>query len=344
MAILNILKSLDLPVLGKSTYRTEDQFLSNNEFQLSNGALGQLMGNNAAANPQEIMIACKGKRRRVIGYLSQGVKLVGTSEWEDLVSTNGISEMSQGVSTINKLGQLGFAGKNTQGGSTAGSVIQQPWLDRKFWKHSKSFDLNFDFNLVAESSAKDDVFLPAIALLSFCYPREINNVALVEDFKTKSSPYVSNGTNSEGGKNLAASVRDTLRVFAIPGPSLMYGAKREGGGTVQDNGDAVTIVIGNMFAFGACYLKQVVLELSPNMDYSGYPVWCKCSIQAEAMDSNYCAANGDFNVSQWANTQNDISEVIDAARVTVKDAAQNAMNIAKTTANAIGAFGQILDD
>ena len=99
MAILNILKSLDLPVLGKSTYRTEDQFLSNNEFQLSNGALGQLMGNNAAANPQEIMIACKGKRRRVIGYLSQGVKLVGTSEWEDLVSTNGVSEMSHGVST-----------------------------------------------------------------------------------------------------------------------------------------------------------------------------------------------------------------------------------------------------
>ena len=343
MPILNIFKSLDVPILGQMTYRTEDQFVPN-DFQMSNGALGNIMGSSAASNPQEIMIACKGKRRRVIGYLSQGVKINGTSEWEDLVSTNGISEMSKGVATLNKIGQLGFAGKNTQGGSTAGSVIQQPWLDRKFWKHSKSFDLNFEFNFVAESSAKDDVFLPAQALLSFCYPREINNVALVESFKNGSGAFVSGNTNTEGGKNLAGAVRDSIKTFAIPGPSLMYGAKRDDGSTVEDNGDAVTIVIGNMFAFGACYLKQVQLEFSPNMDYSGYPTWCKCSVSAEAMDSNYCSADGSFNISQWANSANDISDVVDAARVTVSDAAMNTMNIAKATVNAITAFPQIFKD
>lgn len=341
MAIMNILKSIDVPIIGKSMYRTEDQFLPST-FAMENGPI-----QTDATIPQEIIIACKGKRRRVCGYLSEGVKLTGISEWEDIASTAGISTLSNGISTVNKLGQLGFANIAQNGNNdTAGSVLQQPWLDRKFWKHSKPFDLSFNFNFVSETSSKDEVFLPAIALLSFCYPREVNNVDLIE----KSQEFVgsvSSGTNTKGEKNVMNAAKDTiLKAFAIPGPSLMYGAKRDnqGNATQGDNGDAVTIVVGNMFAFGACYLKQVTIEFSPNIDYSGYPVWCKCSISAEAMDSNYCNSDGSFNVSQWGNSANDISDLVKSLSTTVEDAAKNTMNIAKATANCITAFPQIFKD
>ena len=338
MPIMNVLKSIDLPVMGKSLYRTEDQFLPST-FAMTNGPI-----QTDATIPQEIIIACKGKRRRVCGYLSEGVKLTGVSEWEDIASTAGISTLSSGISTVNKLGQLGFANIAQKGNNdTSGSVIQQPWLDRKFWKHSKPFDLSFNFNFVSETSSKDEVFLPAIALLSFCYPREVDNVDLIE----KAQEFMGNdGTNTKGKKNVMNAAKDVLKAFAIPGPSLMYGATKDNqsNATQGDNGDAVTIVVGNMFAFGACYLKQVVIEFSPNIDYSGYPVWCKCSISAEAMDSNYCNSDGSFNVSQWGNKANDISDLVQALSTTVEDAAKNTMNIAKATANCITALPQIFKD
>lgn len=339
---MNALKSLDLPVIGKSLYRTEDQFLPS-EFSMMNGPT-----QTDATVPQEIIIACKGKRRRICGYLSEGVKLTGVSEWESIANTDGISTLSKGISTVNNLGQLGFANiAQTDGTNTAGSVIQQPWLDRKFWKHSKPFDLSFNFNFVSETSSKDEVFLPAIALLSFCYPREVDNVELIEQTNEFLGGVSGGKTNTKGKENVVDAARETvLKTFAIPGPSLMFGATRDKQGNVTqgDNGDAVTIVVGNMFAFGACYLKQVVIEFSPNIDYSGYPVWCKCSVSAEAMDSNYCKSNGDFNVSQWGNDANDISKLIDALSTTVADAAQNTMNIAKATANCITALPQLLKD
>lgn len=341
MSIMNVLKSIDLPVIGKSLYRTEDQFLPSS-FAMEQGPI-----KTDATIPQEIIIACKGKRRRITGYLSEGVKLTGTSEWEDIANTAGISTLSSGMSTVNNLGQLGFANIAQKGNNdTAGSVIQQPWLDRKFWKHSKPFDLSFNFNFVSEVSSKNEVFLPAIALLSFCYPRKVDNVDLIEKTNAAIGNLGGDGVNTKGKPNVMNAAKDVLQAFAIPGPSLMYGATKDsqGNATQGDNGDAVTIVVGNMFAFGACYLKQVIIEFSPNIDYSGYPVWCKCSISAEAMDSNYCEPNGDFTVSQWGNKANDISKLVDALSTTVADTAKNTMNIAKATANCITALPQILKD
>ena len=48
-----------------------------------------------------------------------------------------------------------------------------------------------------------------------------------------------------------------------------------------------------------------------------------------------------FNVSQWGNSANDISDLVKALSTTVEDTAKNAMNIAKATANCITAFPQI---
>lgn len=336
MSISNILKTIDVPVWGKSFSRTEDQFLTSGYQMIGGSSVSNFESD--ATTPQEIMIACKAKRRRITGYLSEGIKLNATSEWEPIINTTGISQLNKGIGTLNTLGQLGFAGETSDGGHSAGSVIQQPWLDRKFWKHTAPFTLNYNFNLVSEESSLNDVVLPAIALLSFCYPRKVNNVKGVNTLKEGLGEFTSETANTKGGKNVLNAINEALQCYAIPGPSLRYGAQDKSG----DNGDAVTIVIGNMFAFGACYLKSVNLEFSPNFDYAGYPTWCKCSIQAEAMDSNYCEENGDFNVSQFANNANNISDLVDSLNTTVEDAFKNIANIAKATMNAIGAFPQTI--
>lgn len=349
MAIANVLKSIDIPVMGKNFYRTEDQFLPS-DFSMTNGALGK--NGTDATIPQEIIISCKNKRRRVCGYLSEGIKLNGTSDWEVFTQSSGMSTLTQGLGTVNTIAQLGFTG--TSGDDKpygTGASIQQPWMNRKFWKDSKPFTLDFNFNFVSETSSKEDVFLPAIALLSFCYPRAIDDTEAAEIIKNKIQGLRSkvgemvgggtSATNTAGHKPLLDAALDAIRFFAIPGPSLMYGAKGNENGQL-DQGDAVTIVVGNTFAFGACYLKNVNLEFSPNFDYSGYPVWCKCQIQAEAMDSNVCANDGSFMYGNIPNYADGLADLLMSANDAVTQAAVDLANIAKATMNAIGAFPQLI--
>lgn len=340
MPIANVLQSIDIPTFGKPNYRTEDEFIPNSY------AMYNAPGGNGyeTSVPQEIMIACKGKRRRVVGYLSEGVKLNGVSNWEPIVNTTGISQLNTGLTKANTLGQLGFGGQTTSGGYSTGTGILQPWLNRQFWKGSDPFTLEFNFNLVAETSARDDVYLPAIALLSFCYPRLIDNVEIVENTKNTIDNTFATDMGDGSGRStvIGALSKSVLNTFATPGPSLMYGAKGNKEGE-NDNGDAVTIVVGNTYAFGACYLTKVSLEESPNRDYTGYPTWCKCSVSARAMDSNFCSPDGDFMVSQWGDSASDMSDLVEALTVTTETLIKNAANIAKATWNSITAFGSIFN-
>lgn len=349
MPIANILKSIDVPIIGKSLYRTEDQFLPSS-FSMDNGPV-----KTDATIPQEIIIACKGKRRRICGYLSEGVKINGVSNWETMTSNSLINSVSKTLGNADTLTQLGFAGGSSSAGNAygAGTSLQQPWMNRKFWKGSEPFTLDFQFNFVAETSAKDEVFLPAQALLSFLYPREVDTPdaakKLGELFGNAREATASalGGTttsrNTNNNKTITEAAKGAFKFYAIPGPSLLYGAKGNEGGEL-DNGDAVTIVVGNMFAFGACYLKQVKLEFSPNIDYSGYPVWCKCTINAEAMDSNICNKDGSFSISQIPDYASGMSELLRSLTDTATQAIKDTANIAKATVNAIGVFGQIFEE
>lgn len=330
MALVNTLKTLNIPILGKPYSYTEDEFLNSGWTMLKGGNMSSTTMNDAGS-PQEIMIACKNKRRRVTGYLSEGVTLEGVSEWKEFINEGLISTFSKGLTTVDTLAQMGFAGQTTGGGNSAGTSVRQPWMNRKFWNGSKPFTLNFNFNFVAESSAKDEVFAPAEALLSFCYPREIHNVELAEQLKSTWGDFSSSGTSTSGGPTVMNGISDAvLNTFAIPGPSLRYDPKLS-----SDNGDAVTIVVGNMFAFGACYLKTVRLEFAPTIDYSGFPIWCKVSISAEAMDANYCDEQGNFFISQWSDSAAGLSSLMDAVTTTATQAAKDMMNIAKSTVNAL---------
>lgn len=320
-------KGINIPILGLPTFRTEDQFIPSIKDQV----IAQIGGGSI---PQEIIIACKNKRRRVCGYLAEGVKLKAESNWKPITDNGVISQFQKGLSTVDSLTQLGIGGETKQGGSSAGTTIQQPWAERKFWAGSKPFTLDFNFNFVAEKDAQYDVFMPAQALLSFCYPREVANLKSAEALKSAGGQVISSDKNTKGGQNLAKAVSEAAKTYAIPGPSLMYGSDREK--EKGDNGDAVTISVGNMFAFGACYLKSVQIEFSPNIDWTGYPVWCKCTISAEAMDANYCNEDGSFLVGQFNNNQAALSNVMQALSDTIEQSAQDMANIAKKTMNAIG--------
>ena len=342
MSLVNSIEALELPILGQAYFRTEDQFL---EPTFANSLSGS--NKNDVSIPQEIIISCKNKRRRVRGFLSEGVKLSGSSKWNNFLSNSALTPLNKGLGTLDTLSQIGagdLAGGRDDNpkGSTRGTSTQMPWMNRKVWNGTDPFSLQFSFNLVAEENSQTEVFEPAIALLSFLFPRTVSNVKIVETAQEFVGKHVSDTTNTDGKATIAQALLDLSKemTFAIPGPSLAYMTSEDGENLLEDNGDAVTIVIGNMFAFGGCYLKDVSIEFSSNVDFSGYPTWCKCSISFETMDTNYCMENGDFLLNTFPQSGKGLSELIDACNTTIKQAAIDTANIAKKTMNAIGFFGQ----
>lgn len=323
MSLSNFI-SQDIPILGEMFTRTEDQYVANLD------DLGALIGTGNKNNaPSEIIIACKNRRRRVCGLLSEGVKIDGHSEWKEMFS-DGVFGI--GGAVVNKI-STGVQAFN-------GTSIQQPWQTRRFWVSSKPFEFSFAFNFVTKESAKTDVFLPAQTLLSFTYPRNLGNSKKIKDMLNNMGFDLDQTNTSGSGKTATAAVIDSFcEAYSIPGPAIGYNAGKANKtrvGQEDHQGDAITITIGNMFAFGACYLQDVSTEFSPNVDYSGYPTWCKCTIKATAMDVNYCNTDGSFLISQYQNNQGALSDLVDAVKVTSLQAAHDALNIAKATTNAIG--------
>lgn len=323
MSLANFITQ-DIPILGQMFTRTEDQYITGlNDL----GALAGTEGNEGNS-PSEIIIACKNRRRRICGFLSEGVKISGHSEWKEMF---GQGVMGIANTAINQYSNVLQA--------IRGTSLQQPWQNRKFWVASKPFEFSFSFNFIAKISAKTDVFLPAQTLISFTYPRDLGTSDAIKDWLNKHG-FNLDQKNTGGGKTVTEAVVDAFaRAYAIPGPAIGYGsdsANKTSIGGYDNQGDAVTITIGNMFAFGACYLQDVDLEFSPTVDYSGYPTWCKCTIKATAMDANYCNEDGSFLISQFKNNQAALSDLVDAAATTGMQAAKDALNIAKATTNAIG--------
>lgn len=321
MSLTNFITQ-DIPIFGEMFTRTEDQYISNLD------DLGALAGTGAGGSPSEIIIACKNRRRRISGFLSEGVKISGRSEWKEMF---GQGVMGLGNTAITQFSNV-FQAVN-------GTSLQQPWQNRKFWVSSKPFEFSFNFNFIAKNCAKTDVFLPAQALISFTYPRDLGTSDAIKDWLNNHG-FNLDQQNTSGGKTVTEAIVDSFaRAYAIPGPSIGYNTNTAAStppGTYDNQGDAVTITIGNMYAFGACYLENVDLEFSPVVDYSGYPIWCKCSIKATAMDANYCNEDGSFLISQYRNNQAALSDLVDAVATTTEKAARDALNIAKATTNAIG--------
>ena len=318
----NIVGSLGIPEFGAANFmRIEDQFITGSP---------NLVGTGSAKenNPQEIIIACKNKRRRVCGILNEGIKLSGESKWEEMFG-GGITALGGSIVNMVNKGLQGFRGTS----------IQQPWMNRKFWNSTKPFSFSFSFNFIEDGNGgKVDVFEPLQALLSFTFPRDLGTGDQIKKTLSNSQLLDMEQKNSDGGKGLLTAGVDALAMeFAIPGPSVRYSPdnKSTSGDNYEKSGDAVTLVIGNLFAFGGVYLEKVDVETSPNMDTYGYPLWAKCNVQATVMDVNYCQTNGDFMIGQFADSQGALSSLLDSIATFGSDLSEGVKNIFKATTKKI---------
>ena len=313
----------------KTLYSTEDVF---DDFSniAADGNVGRIVDTIAGGtiatdtSPSEIIITCKNKKKRIHGYLSSGIKIDGKATWTPFIESGIWQTIKESMDNVSNITQ-----------TWAGASMQQPWMNRKLWVSTDPFSFDFSINLISDgNTGKTDVFLPAQALMSFVYPRSLGTADEIKKWITDNVPFLDpNGKNTKGEKNVLGSAIDTFtNAYRIPGPDLRYHNN-----DTESSGDAVTIVIGNLFAFGGVYLENVGLEMSNVMDSSGYPTWCKCNIKATAMDVNYVDVNGNFMISAQNNNAAALAEFLDSCGTTVIQAAADAINIAKTTIDAIKA-------
>jgi len=327
--VTNLASSLGVSEFGTANFmRIEDQFVTGGS---------EFVGTNSLKenNPQEILIACKNKRRRVCGILNEGIKLSGESKWEEMFG-GGITAIGGSLVNMVNKGLQGFRGTS----------IQQPWMNRKFWNSTKPFSFSFSFNFIEDGNGgKTDVWEPTQALLSFVFPRDLGTGEQIKKTLDNARGIDTSRANTDGGKGLITAGVDAIATeFAIPGPSVRYSPDNKSNTTISSDsgesvgdkgGDAVTLVIGNLFAFGGVYLEKVDVEYSPNMDTYGYPLWAKCTVQATVMDVNYCQTNGDFMISQFANSQGAMSSLLDSIATFGSDVGENVKKIFKATTKKI---------
>ena len=280
-----------LPVYGVPGFTYNED-----EYNLFNESIG--IGNEDDLAPQEVVITCKHKNGRVSGLLRGGVKLDGKAEWTEMFGGGIMSLGGTMVETANNLMQFVKA-----------SSVQQPWMNRKMWKTTKPFSFQIPLSFVATTDALNEVVRPAMALMSFIFPREL---------KTKdgddASAYttLNDGTKGKFGQafdkdGLVGTALTSFQYYNIPGPGIRY----DGNDTGDEIGDPVTIVIGKMFAFGACYLEGVKIEFSPSINSDGYPIACTVDLTATVMDACTCQTDGNFLIQEFYGSSENLNAFID---------------------------------
>lgn len=264
-------------------------------------------GSTKPQNGNEVQIACKNKDTRIYGYISEGIKINGKATWKEMFN-GGIAGLGKGLLQI---------GSNIEQ-IASGLTLQQPWMNRKFYQSTSPFSFTFGVNFVSHGDAANEVFMPAQYLLSLIYPR-----------KTDQQGMVNNTKNVFGTDNVVGALLNTLGEMVIPGPSVLYTNDEDS--DVKIRGDAVTIVIGQMFAFGGVYLEDVDVQFSPSFDDQGFPLSANCKITATCMDVNYCNEDGSFLISQFGDGQADgISQFTNKLSEALKEAAEGIKAIVKS--------------
>jgi hypothetical protein len=308
---------------GKPTDWVEDEYAMNKNVS-SGGATsisaGQGFGDDTAQYPQEVIITCANKKGRVRASLSGNLSLNIQSEWTEMFS-GGIASMSGSIiGTANQLVQWGL-----------GATIQQPWMNRKNYKNTKPFSFNLPLNFVAIDSAKFDVVMPVLALVSFCYPRKYTpaengneesakDVAPNEPGINVAKVYgtdniIGKWASKQGPDSLFGSVLDLFEVWEIPGPSLLTASDKKD----AHKGDSVDIIVGKMFNLGNCYLESVGITFGSAFDNNGYPLSAKVDVKCTCADSVVCTSDGNLLVNEYYDMSKQLDKVLTAAGNTVEN-------------------------
>ena len=319
---------------GKPTDWVEDEYAMNKN--VSEGGATSIsadrgFGDNSAQYPQEVIITCANKKGRVRASLSGNLTLNIQSEWTEMFS-GGIAAMSSSILGIgNQLAQWGL-----------GATIQQPWMNRKNYKNTKPFSFNLPLNFVAIDSAKFDVVMPVLALVSFCYPRKYTPVTKEENNTSKETPVNQPGVNiveamggdsiigkwakSQGDNSLIGSVLDLFEVWEIPGPSLLTASEREG----VHKGDSVDIIVGKMFNLGNCYLEGVNITFGSAFDNNGYPLSAKVDVKCTCADTVVCTSDGNLLVNEYYDMSAQVDKVVTAAQNTAENLVNKLVDFGKS--------------
>ena len=287
----------------------EDEYFVDRGF----GTIGNKNGSLGTTCPQEVIISCPHKNTRVSGVLKGGVKLDGQAQWTEMMGGGIMSLGGSLIETGNNFLQF-----------VKGSSIQQPWMNRKMWQTTKPFSFDIPMSFVATTDPLQDVLRPIMALYSYICPRELstssgdstNVISLLEENGMKVSDSVK--------QSVMGSALQSLNFYNIPGPALKYGTKSA---TEDDQGDPVYVVIGKMFAFGACYIENVHIETASSFDFDGFPIAAEVSVKATVMDSCVCQTDGNFMIQEFSNASESMSQCLDAFSQTGSNLAANLANI-----------------
>lgn len=268
---------------------------------------------NKPSSPQEVVITCPHKNGRVSGILNGGVKLNAQAEWTEMMGGGIMSLGGSLIETGNNLLQF-----------VKGSSIQQPWMNRKMWKSTKPFSFEIPLSFVATTDPINDVVRPAMALISFTYPRELSTNGGSQANAYNALHEAGFDRNGSMKQSLVGTAMQTLNLYNIPGPALRYGTKSAKG---DDEGDPVSIVIGKMFAFGACYLENVNVEFSQSVDNDGFPIAVNINVKATVMDAACCQTDGDFLIQEFYGSSEALGQFIDQFGKTTSDLVENIQTV-----------------
>lgn len=304
--------------LGRSGFiTTEDEYSDGIKLSLTSSF-------NAAPSPQEVIIKCQNKNRRVCSYLSSPIKFSGKANWKEMFGGGLGSAVGTGISALNNIAQY-----------FKGVTIQQPWMNKKLYQSTNPISFTLDLNFVAEEDAKADVWDPLVALLSFVYPRLLQGSGTFE--KTDKVTGVTTKTTYSGDMNalgylgaatgneycqkqatiyqtpndskssiatndagVVAAAANLCKLYSIPGPGL-----REG------YGDKVEVIIGKYMAFSDCYVENVDIELGNVMNSDGYPLQGNAKVTVVNSTSNVVKWVGDdyqFFISGFEDSGKEVDE------------------------------------
>ena len=302
-----------VPTLGAASNFVEDVYSRDGGSVPSEGNI--IFTSSTPTYPQEVVICCENKKLVVRCPLGGPLQLSATAEWEEMFG-GGIGAIGGGIlGTANNV--LQWAG---------GKTMQQPWMNRKIYKNTKPFSFTLPLNFITPAGENpcEWVAKPTIALLSLLYPRMLTkkdangNTVKGKDGKAvqQGGGDLANGLDAKtggDGSSVGAAALKTLNFYAIPGPGLRYDSDEA---SKDEKGDAVNIMAGNMFNFGACYVTNVSITYSESFNEFGYPLAAKVSLQATCADQVICEENGNFIVNIPPQHAAGLTNFLDACQIT----------------------------
>lgn len=278
-----------------------------------------------------VKFICPNKGARVRAIMNNGFDFNVTSQWSPLTEGGLVGLVNSGVNKVNKIS------------SSFGVSVSQPWQNRKIYNSTSPLSFTVNFNLMATNDARKEVWEPAMTLISFLYPREIDvktldgNENMVLSGLGKAANFVDTMKNAgqtvvrklfnvpqtPDGTSVLDTALNAFKVYSVPGPSLIY----RGSSTELGSGDPVEVFLGQKIALGNCYLENISIKFDDVADEMGYPLSAECSAKIACADNLTVKQNGGFMVSQLSKPNEELSNLIDALGETVQDLVKDGINI-----------------